>query len=99
MVARPLRRSQSHRHPRSGTPHPIQTEEDSSYDWGLFCEVFPSKPKELFRRPDGQVCGFRCYGVSADGQRFLMRDRTMARETVTRMDLVLNWTGTLTKKN
>jgi len=54
------------------------------------------KPRELFRRPDGQICSFRCYGVSADGQRFLMRDRiTVQRETVARIDLVLNWTSTL----
>ncbi|MBI3400779.1 MAG: protein kinase [Acidobacteria bacterium] len=55
------------------------------------------KPRELFRRPESQRCGIaRCYDVSADGQRFLLRDRTSTRrESVTRMDLVLNWTATL----
>jgi len=55
------------------------------------------KPRELFRRPESQSCGTtRCYDISADGQRFLFRDRTaMPRTAVTRMDLVLNWTATL----
>jgi len=54
-------------------------------------------PRELFRRPDGQGCaGSRCYDISPDGPRFLLRDRTLAtRETVNRMDLILNWTATL----
>jgi hypothetical protein len=57
----------------------------------------PGKPRELFRRPESQRCGIlRCYDVSPDGPRFLLRDRTgVKRETVSRMDLVLNWTATL----
>ena len=55
------------------------------------------KPRELFRRPDSQSCGFaRCYDVSADGQRFLLREeKPVPRVSVTRMDLILNWTATL----
>ena len=57
------------------------------------------KPRELFRRPESQRCGIlRCYDISADGSRFLFHDRTsVKRETVSRMDLVLNWTSTLAK--
>jgi serine/threonine protein kinase/Tol biopolymer transport system component len=52
-------------------------------------------PRELLRRQDGQGCVNRCYDISPDG-RFLFRDRAAAkRESVTRMDLVLNWTSTL----
>jgi len=56
-------------------------------------------PRELLRYPDGQSCTpFRCFDVSADGQRFLFSDRSaVKRESVTRMDLVLNWTATLAK--
>jgi hypothetical protein len=55
------------------------------------------KPREVFRRPGLQRCGTaRCVDISADGRRFLMRDRTAGeRLSVTRMDLVLNWTSTL----
>jgi hypothetical protein len=54
-------------------------------------------PRELFRRPDGQGCvASRCYDLSPDGPRFLFRERSLAtRESVNRMDLVLNWTATL----
>ena len=56
------------------------------------------KPRELFRRPESQRCSPRCYDVSADGQRFLLRDRTTApRVSVSRMDLVSNWTAGLKK--
>jgi len=57
------------------------------------------KPRELFRRPESQRCIFaRCFDISADGQRFLMIDRTAVRRlSVTRMDLILNWTATLGK--
>ncbi len=57
------------------------------------------KPRELFRRPEMQRCIFaRCFDISADGQRFLMGDRAaVERHSVTRMDLVLNWTATLGK--
>ena len=42
-------------------------------------------------------CGSRCYDISADG-RFLFRgEGTGPRQSVTRMDLVLNWTATLAK--
>jgi hypothetical protein len=56
-------------------------------------------PRELFRRPDDQGCGLiRCYDIATDGPRFLFRDRGAAsRPSVTRMDLVLNWTSTLPK--
>jgi serine/threonine protein kinase/Tol biopolymer transport system component len=54
-------------------------------------------PRELFRRPDGQGCvGIRCYDILRDGPRFLFRERSLAtRQSVNRMDLVLNWTATL----
>jgi hypothetical protein len=57
------------------------------------------KPRELFRLPTGQRCTTgRCYDVSQDGTRFLMRDRSAdTRPSVTRMDLVLNWTAELKK--
>jgi serine/threonine-protein kinase len=53
------------------------------------------RPRELFHLPGTQACvPSRCYDVSADGQRFLFRE-TVGRASVTRMDLVLNWTATL----
>lgn len=52
-------------------------------------------PRELFRRADPQGCTPRCIDV-ASGPRFLLKDRSgIKRESVTRMDLVLNWTSTL----
>jgi Tol biopolymer transport system component len=53
-------------------------------------------PRELFRRPESQRCGIlRCYDLRRDGT-VLFRDRGSAvRESVSRMDLVLNWTATL----
>ena len=59
--------------------------------------VTAGRARELFRRPESQRCGVgRCYDVSPDGQRFLLRDRTSARrETVARMDLILHWTSAL----
>jgi Tol biopolymer transport system component len=56
-------------------------------------------PRELFRRADDQGCNpTRCYDISTDGPRFLFRDRgAVSRPSVTRMDLVLNWTATLPK--
>lgn len=62
-------------------------------------ELTAGKPRELFRRPEPQACPIaRCYNVSADGQRFLLRDLTaVPRASVTRMDLILNWTATLSK--
>ncbi|HYB94744.1 MAG TPA: protein kinase [Vicinamibacterales bacterium] len=55
-------------------------------------------PRELLRRPVSQGCSpRRCYDVSADG-RFLLFDRVAAkRQSVTRIDLVLNWTDMLAK--
>ena len=55
-------------------------------------------PRELFRNPESQTCNDRCYDVS-DGPRFLLTERTASvkRASVTRMDLVLNWTSTLPK--
>jgi serine/threonine protein kinase len=54
-------------------------------------------PRVLFRRSDGQAAATaRSYDISANGPRFLFKDRsTVPRAAVTRMDLVLNWTATL----
>jgi len=53
-------------------------------------------PRELFRHPERQGCTpARCFDVSADGQRFLFREKAEKRESVTRMDLILNWAATL----
>ena len=55
-------------------------------------------PRVLFKMPRPNNCNPRCYDVSADGSRFLLReDDTAKRGSVTRMDLVLNWTATLPK--
>ncbi len=69
-------------------------------DIGASSELTAGKPRELFRPPNSQRCGTaRCFDVSADGKRFLLREQSVAkRESVTRMDLVLNWTGTLAKR-
>ena len=54
-------------------------------------------PRELFQFPNPLSCApGRCYDVSADG-RFLVLGREAKRAPVTRMDLVLNWTATLSK--
>ncbi len=56
-----------------------------------------STPRELFRIPGSQMATPRAHDI-ADGPRFLFRDRsTVKRASVTRMDLVLNWTSTLPK--
>jgi serine/threonine protein kinase len=57
-----------------------------------------SSPKELFSDPTGG-CNPRCYDITADGSRFLMRDNNndRRREKVTRIDLILNWASTLPK--
>jgi serine/threonine protein kinase len=52
-------------------------------------------PRELFRSSDPQTCNPRCYDVS-NGPRFLLSERSK-HASVTRMDLVLNWTSTLPK--
>jgi serine/threonine protein kinase len=70
-------------------------------DMDLAGEIKAGPPRQLFQRPDGQGCAnSRCYDISAGDSRLLLRDRTTAkRETVARMDLVLNWTATLTRKH
>ena len=52
-------------------------------------------PRELFHRPGSTCAQVRCYDVSADG-RFLLSDggEGAKRPSVTRMDLVMNWTTT-----
>jgi hypothetical protein len=55
-------------------------------------------PRELFHRPAYEKgCDItRCYDISANGPQFLFNtDRSAVRPSVTRMDLVLNWTATL----
>ncbi|HEX5473514.1 MAG TPA: protein kinase [Vicinamibacterales bacterium] len=55
------------------------------------------KARELFRRPDSQIClEERCYDISRDGTRFLLHEPAPGSHvSVTRMTLVLNWTATL----
>jgi dipeptidyl aminopeptidase/acylaminoacyl peptidase len=55
------------------------------------------RPREILRRPERQVCApRRCVDMSADGQRFLFREEDLTqRASVSRMDLVLNWTSRL----
>ncbi len=55
------------------------------------------KARELFRSPQSQSCAFsRCYAISLDGTRFLLRELTAVLPTpVTRMDLVTHWATTL----
>jgi Tol biopolymer transport system component len=54
------------------------------------------RPRELFQRLESQRCGImRCFDVSPDGSRFLLRGRSAKHESVDRLDLVLNWTTTL----
>jgi serine/threonine protein kinase len=52
-------------------------------------------PRELLRTRDS-ICSGRCYEVS-DGPRFLLRepDKASSGASVTRVDLILNWTATL----
>jgi Tol biopolymer transport system component/tRNA A-37 threonylcarbamoyl transferase component Bud32 len=52
-------------------------------------------PRELFVYPYPEECNGLCHDVSADG-RFLFRG-AINHTSVTRMDLVLNWTATLPK--
>jgi hypothetical protein len=55
-------------------------------------------PRELFRVAGSQICTPRCYDIvdRSSGLRFLLRDRfAVKRESVTQMELVLNWTSTL----
>lgn len=55
----------------------------------------PGKPRQVLTYPQLQACaGSRCYEISGDGERFLLR-RGAPPESVTRMDLILNWTSTL----
>jgi serine/threonine protein kinase/Tol biopolymer transport system component len=53
-------------------------------------------PRRLFHYPVPEFCNGRCYDFSADGPRFLLHG-PINRTSVTRMDLVLNWTATLPK--
>ncbi len=56
-------------------------------------------PRELFRSSESQISTPRTHDI-ADGPRFLFKDRsTSEHASVTRMDLVLNWTSTLPQKN
>jgi hypothetical protein len=58
-----------------------------------------SPPREILRRQTPLVCNYnRCHDISSDGRRFLFRDPASApRPSVSRMDLVLNWTATLAR--
>jgi Tol biopolymer transport system component len=60
-------------------------------------QLLAGTPHELFRSARLQNClTRRCYDISPDGSRFLFRDYgTAPRVSVTRIDLVLNWTATL----
>jgi Tol biopolymer transport system component len=60
-------------------------------------QLVAGTPHELFRTARFQGCTTRrCYDISPDGSRFLFRDYgTAPRVSVTRMDMVLNWTATL----
>lgn len=55
------------------------------------------RARELFRRPDLEPCvAARCYDISPNGPRFLLRDQgPVPRASVTRMDLVVNWAATV----
>jgi Tol biopolymer transport system component len=55
-------------------------------------------PRELFRQPLQRCANVRCFDISPDGPRFLFRTgEGVKRASVTRMDLVLNWTTTIAK--
>lgn len=60
----------------------------------------PGTPREILAHPDGQGCvAGRCYDITQDGSRFLMRDRHVSKqESVTKMDLIVNWMATLNKR-
>ncbi len=68
-------------------------------DIGASSVAIPGKPRQLFRYADFEGCTpLRCYDVSPDG-RFLMPDISATpRASVTRMDLVLNWTAALPRR-
>lgn len=60
--------------------------------------IRPGPPREILRHPRAQGCvPYRCYGVAADGQRFLFSEPTAEPPTVSRMDLILNWSSTFEK--
>jgi serine/threonine-protein kinase len=66
-------------------------------DIGPSSTLLAGKPHELFRSAQRQNCGTaRCYDVSTDGQRFLIRTAA-ARTSVTQIELIVNWTGALKK--
>ena len=55
------------------------------------------KPHEILRRTASQPCHpVRCYDVTGDGGRFLFSQASTER-SVTRIDLVLNWSAALSK--
>jgi Tol biopolymer transport system component len=59
--------------------------------------VTAGQPRELFHHPTTWGCiPTRCYDISPVGKRFLFTDSSVVtRPSVTRMDLVLNWTAAL----
>ena len=62
-------------------------------------QLIASRPRELTHQDFRQTCTpRRCYDLSPDGLKFLFRDRRTV-EPVKRVDLVLNWTGTLRSKS
>jgi len=55
------------------------------------------KPHEILRQPSSLPCRpVRCYDVTGDGGRFLFTQASTGR-SVTRIDLVLNWSAALSK--
>ena len=62
-------------------------------------EMRLGRPRELFTLTDSQQCApIRCYDVSKDGRFLFLDGSNVKRASVTRMDLVLNWTATLKKR-
>jgi hypothetical protein len=74
--------------------------------WGLFAvdvdgdgAVFAAgPPRLLFRDISGGCRPVRCFDVSRDGSRFLTTEpAATTAASVTRMELILNWTSLLSK--
>jgi DNA-binding winged helix-turn-helix (wHTH) protein/Tol biopolymer transport system component len=64
-------------------------------DIGASSVAVPGPPRQVLRYPNFAGCTpLRCYDMSPDGQRFLFGE-VVPRPSVTRIDLVLNWTTTL----
>jgi hypothetical protein len=56
----------------------------------------PGTPHELFRWPRGLACGnVRCFDVAQDGRFLLTEPASTDRPSITRIDLIVNWTATL----